>query len=68
MVHVKILRWHNLIGSLSQDIGQYPMIEISNSGYCFRTHDGRLVTPIKTNKPLIKPNASRQKASSCLFL
>ena len=32
----------------------YPMIAISNSGYCPKARDGRLVTPIKTNKPLIK--------------
>ena len=48
MVHVKILRWHNLIGSLSQDIGQYPMIEISNSGYCF--HRKMLCVTVNTNK------------------
>ena len=30
--------------------------------------DGRLVTLIKTNKPLIKTNKSRQKVLSCLFL
>ena len=35
MLHVNLLKWLNLIGSLSRDIGQYPMIEISNSGYCF---------------------------------
>ena len=34
-IHVNLLRWHNLIGSLSQDIGRYPMIENSTSGYCF---------------------------------
>ena len=35
MLHVNLLRWLNLIGLLSRDIAQYPMIEISNSGYCF---------------------------------
>ena len=34
MLHVNLLRYRNLIGSLSRDIWQYPMIEISNSGYC----------------------------------
>ena len=34
MLHVNLLSWRNLIGSLSRDTGQYPMIEISNSGYC----------------------------------
>ena len=33
MLHVNLLRWHNLIGALSRDIGQYPVIEISNCGY-----------------------------------
>ena len=46
MLHVNLLRWCNLIGSLSWDIGQYPVIVISNSEYCC----GRLVTLIKTNK------------------
>ena len=68
MLHVNLLRWCNLIGSLYRDIGQYPMIEISNLGYCFRAHHGRLVTLIKTNKPLIKTNKSRQKVLTCLFL
>ena len=31
MLHVNLLKWRNLIGSLSRDIGQYPMIDISNS-------------------------------------
>jgi hypothetical protein len=36
LLHVNLLRWRNLIGSLCQgNIGQYPMIEILNSGYCF---------------------------------
>ena len=43
-------------------IGQYPMIEISNSGYCFHCK------MLKTNKPLIKTNKARQKVLSCLFL
>ena len=30
-----ILRWRNFIGSLSRDIWQYRMIEISNWGYYF---------------------------------
>ena len=29
---MNLLRWGNLIGSLPQDIWQYPMIEISNLG------------------------------------
>ena len=31
MLHVNLLRWPNLIGSLAPDIGQYPIIEFSNS-------------------------------------
>ena len=46
MFHVNLLRWCNLIVSLSRDIGQYPMIEISWD----------VITVIKTNKPLIKTN------------
>ena len=37
MLHVNLLKGRNLIGSLSRDIGQYPMIEISNLGYCFHS-------------------------------
>ena len=48
MLHLNRLRWCNLIGSLSQDTGQYPMIEISNSGRMF---DGRLVTLKKFKIP-----------------
>ena len=68
MLHVNLLRWRDLIYSLSRNIGQYPMIEISNSGIVWSVHDGRLVTLIKTNNPLIKTNKSRQKVLSCLFL
>ena len=50
MLHVNLVRWRNLIGSLSGDIWQYPMIEISNSEIMFSSHDGRLVTLIKSNK------------------
>ena len=50
MLHVNILRWLNLICSLSRDIGQYPMIEISNLGYCFH----RKMSSFATNNPLIK--------------
>ena len=60
MLHMNLLRWSNLIGSLSLDIGQYPVIETSNSGYCSRLRNGRLVTLIKINK-------SQQKVLSCLF-
>ena len=35
MLHVNLLRWRNLIDWLSRDIGQYPMIEMSNWGYGF---------------------------------
>ena len=47
MLHVNLLRWRDLIYSLSRDIGQYPMIEISNSGIVWSVHDGRLVTLIE---------------------
>ena len=30
MLHVKLLRWRNLIGSLSWDKGQYPMIDFDS--------------------------------------
>ena len=60
VVHVNLLGWRNLIGSLSRDVGQYPMIGKSNSGY----RDGRLVTLIKTNKLLIKINKSWQLFTS----
>ena len=49
MLHVNLLRWHNLIGSLSRDIGQYPMFDISNSGYCLHGCGDRLVALIQTN-------------------
>ena len=39
MLHVNLLKWRNLIGSLSQDIGQKRILR-----------DGRLVTLIKTDK------------------
>ena len=61
VLHVILLSRRNLIGSLSREIGQYPMTEISNSGYCFSVRDSRVVTLIKTNKPLIRTNKSRQK-------
>ena len=53
---MNLRRWRKLIGSLSLDIRQYPMMEISNSDIVFIAHDGRLVTLIKTNKPLIETN------------
>ena len=65
VLHVILLSRCNLIGSLSREIWQYPMTEISNSGYCFSVRDGRLVTLIKTNKPLIRTNKSRQNGLSC---
>ena len=44
MLHVNLLRWHHLIGSLSRDIGQYPEIEFSNSGYCFHGKRSRFAS------------------------
>ena len=60
VLHVNLL-WRNLIGSLSRDIGQYPMIEISNSGYCFHRKMSRFVCYLKQINP-------RKKVLSCLFL
>ena len=65
VLHVILLSRRNLIGSLSREIRQYPMTEISNSGYCFSVRDSRLATLIKTNKPLIRTNKSRQNGLSC---
>ena len=41
--------------------GQYPMIEISNSGYCFHRKMSRFVCYLKQINP-------RKKVLSCLFL
>ena len=63
-------RTYLLIGSLSRILGNIrsqSMIEIK-LWILFSTRDGRLVTLIKTNKPLIKTNYSRQKVLSYLFL
>ena len=51
-LYVNLLRWRNLIGSLSRDIGKYPMIEISNSRYCFHRKMSRFASVSKqiTNK------------------
>jgi hypothetical protein len=38
MLDVNLLKWRNLIGSLSPAILQYTMIEISNSGYRSSRH------------------------------
>ena len=62
MLHVNLLRCRNLIGSLSRDFGQYPMIQISNSDIVFIARDGGLVTLIKTSKLLLKTNKSWQKS------
>ena len=64
MLHMNLLRWRNLIGSQSRGIVQYPMIEISKSGYCFHLKMSRFASV----KPLIKTNKSRQKVLTCLFL
>ena len=50
MLHVNLPRWRNLIGSLSRDIGQYPRIEISNSGYCFHRKMSPLCLLIKNKQ------------------
>ena len=44
MLTVNLLRWCNFIGWLSRDIGQHPVIEISNSGCCF--HRKMLCVPV----------------------
>jgi hypothetical protein len=46
-----------MIGSLSQDVGQYPMIEISNSGYCFHRKTSRFASVSEEITQEIQQNA-----------
>ena len=63
MLHMNLLRWRNWLDSLSRDIGQYPMIEISNSGHCFHCKMSCYARRhAEKNKQLIKTNKSWQKA------
>ena len=57
MLRVNLLRWRNSIGSLSQGIGRYPVMEISNLGYCFHRKMSRFASVSEEKIQEIQQNA-----------